>query len=193
MYFFWECPWDRVRLCSLESGLPVWPSSHKPKFEASGCDFILFYFFQALIVRLCSSLRPTFCVFVKMCVSVCSCVSIGLQWDSQGEIDGALHVERHTQLLCMLYESVTPSLLPLFLLCLCLASPSFTLLFMGGGRARCGRSMLRKPVTSSASVLGRHHEWTNGCVEIDDCWSAVSTRRRRRMEGSNEGNRKWIN
>lgn len=39
------------------------------------------------------------------------CVSIGLRWDSQGEIDGAMHVERRTQLLCMLYESVTPSLL----------------------------------------------------------------------------------
>lgn len=57
----------------------MWPSSYELEFEASECDFL----FLALIVSLCSSLWPTFCVFVKMCV--CLCVSIGLRCDSRGD------------------------------------------------------------------------------------------------------------
>lgn len=108
---FRECPWDRKRLCSLKSGLPVWPSSYELECEASGCEF--FHSFDSQLVQQLAANLLCLCkdVCLSVCVCVFVCVSTGLRWDSQREIDGAMHVERRTQLLCMLYESVTPSLL----------------------------------------------------------------------------------
>lgn len=102
-----------------------------------------------------------------------------------------MHVERRTQLLCMLYESVTPSLLRVLPLVPPPRLPIIHSSFYGKKESEVWQVNAVKAcdklcICVSPPSLKRRKSH----VEIDSCWSALPSRSIRR-EGSSEVTGKW--
>lgn len=102
-----------------------------------------------------------------------------------------MHVERRAQLLCMLYESVTPSL-PLALPPVPLPRLPIIHSSFYGRKEREAWQVNAVKACDKLCVCVRPPslQRTERRVEMDACWSALPSRGRRRMEGSSEEGRK---
>lgn len=104
-------------------------------------------------------------------------------------------MERRPQLLCMLYESVTPSLLPALPRVPLPRLPIIHSSFYGRKESEAWQVNAVKDCDKlCVCVRPPSLKRTKSRVEIDACWSALPSRerRRRRTEGSSEEKGKWI-